>query len=325
MTAACEAAGVSTSGYYDWCAREAAGPTERQLAEAELVALMRDLFDAADGNYGVPRMFKELRRAGLVVNRKRVHRLMRLHGMAGRHRRRTLRTTFPGPDGYQIPDLVGRRFEPGTPDVAWCQDIERHEALSNRAVVKGHRHAARRSGLVEAEGSLIPGTRGRVEAALTTTGRASTARWSGSGERDGKAYVRNQRLNASQEQTTSSNLADLGWVAARTRTATVGGTPWSVDVAGREATVKACGVAVARLQGHSWAPTPSNGSRVNVGTIPAVPSPASSLLVGGKARRRPMPSGWGGGPVVVRGRESRSHGEGVQRVRSINADRGGRR
>jgi putative transposase len=52
VTAACEAAGVSTSGFYDWCAREAAGPTERQLAEAELVALMREIFDAADGNYG---------------------------------------------------------------------------------------------------------------------------------------------------------------------------------------------------------------------------------------------------------------------------------
>ena len=34
VTAACEAAEVSTSGYYDWCAREAAGPTERQVAEA---------------------------------------------------------------------------------------------------------------------------------------------------------------------------------------------------------------------------------------------------------------------------------------------------
>jgi putative transposase len=123
VSAACEAAGVSTSGYYDWAAREAAGPTDRQLAEAELVALMRDLFDAADGNYGVPRMFKALRKGGLVVNAKRVARLMRLHGMAGRHRRRTCRTTFPGPDGYQIPDLVGRRFAPGPPDVAWCQDI----------------------------------------------------------------------------------------------------------------------------------------------------------------------------------------------------------
>ena len=136
--------------------------------------------------------------------------------------------------------------------------------------------------------------------------------------------MRNQRLNAPQDETTSSNLADLGWAAART-SASAEGTPWLGDVAGREATVKACGVAVARLQGHSWAPTPSKGSRVNVGTIPAVPSPASSQLVGGKARRRLMPPGWDGGPVVVRGRESRSHGEGVQRVRRFNADRGVRR
>jgi hypothetical protein len=123
VTVACAAAGVSTSGYYDWAAREAAGPTARQLAEAELVALMRDIFDAADGNYGVPRMYKALRKAGLVVNVKRVARLMRLHGMAGRFRRRSIRTTFPGPDGYVIPDLIGRRFSPGAPDVAWCQDI----------------------------------------------------------------------------------------------------------------------------------------------------------------------------------------------------------
>ena len=123
VTSACEAAGVSTSGYYDRCQRRAAGPTERQLAEADLVELMRGLFADADENYGVPRMFKALRKAGLGVNKKKVARLMRLHGMAGRHRRRTCRTTFPGPDGYQIPDLVGRRFAPGEPDVAWCQDI----------------------------------------------------------------------------------------------------------------------------------------------------------------------------------------------------------
>jgi len=123
VTAACEAAGVSTSGYYDWQQREAAGPTEAQLAEAELVALMGQLFDDADGNYGVPRMYKALRKAGLVVNKKRVLRLMRLHGMTGRFRRRKCRTTFPGPDGYHIPDLVGRGFAPGRPDMAWCQDI----------------------------------------------------------------------------------------------------------------------------------------------------------------------------------------------------------
>lgn len=123
VSVACEAAGVSTSGYYDWCERRAAGPTDRQVAEAELVALMRAIFEGSDANYGVPRMWRGLRRAGLVVNKKKVRRLMRLHGMTGRHHRRKLVTTFPGPDGYVIPDLVGRRFDPGAPDVAWCQDI----------------------------------------------------------------------------------------------------------------------------------------------------------------------------------------------------------
>ena len=123
VIAACEAAGVSTSGFYDWSTRQSAEPTERQVAEAELVTLMRGIFDASDGNYGVPRMHRELRRAQVIVNEKRVRRLMRLHGMAGRCRRRRCQTTFPGPDGYVIPDLVGRAFTPGAPDQAWCQDI----------------------------------------------------------------------------------------------------------------------------------------------------------------------------------------------------------
>ena len=118
VTAACEAAGVSTSGFYGWRQRELTGPSPREVADAELVEVMRKIFDAGDGAYGVPRMTRELRRAGLVVNHKRVRRLMRRHAMAGRCYRRAVRTTFPGPDPFVIPDLVGRRFEPGAPDVA---------------------------------------------------------------------------------------------------------------------------------------------------------------------------------------------------------------
>ena len=123
VTAACNASGVSPSGYYDWCEREAAGPTEREVADAQLVELMVEIWEASDRSYGVPRMWRELRRAGIVVNRKKVHRLMRRHGLAGRAYRRRVTTTVAGPDGFKIPDLVGRGFAPGAPDVAWCQDI----------------------------------------------------------------------------------------------------------------------------------------------------------------------------------------------------------
>ena len=134
----------------------------------------------------------------------------------------------------------------------------------------------------------------------------------------------NQRRKAPQVNPTSSNLTDAGWAAVHTRAGVFGELCDRFHVAGPEATVNVCGVAVAIPQGHSWTPPLSNGSKVNVGTISTVLYPAGSQLVGGKARCRLMPSGWGGGPVVVRGRESRSHGEGVQCVRSRRCERGGR-
>jgi hypothetical protein len=93
--------------------------------------------------------------------------------------------------------------------------------------------------------------------------------------------------------------------------------------------VKACGVAVAMLQEHSWVPTLSNGKGVNVGTLPAIPNGLMRPV--GKARRQLMPPEGGGGPVVVRGRESRLHaplpgaGKGVQHTRSNHCNQEGRR
>ncbi len=49
----------------------------------------------------------------------------------------------------------------------------------------------------EAEDSLTREVLGRAGAVLTKPGRASTARWGGSGERDGEEYARNQRHNVS--------------------------------------------------------------------------------------------------------------------------------
>jgi hypothetical protein len=95
--------------------------------------------------------------------------------------------------------------------------------------------------------------------------------------------------------------------------------------AGLEATGKGCGVPVARLPGNSWAPIPSTGHMVNVGTTRRSPSPPAGQAGGGQARRWLLVAGWGGVPVVVRGRESRPHGKGGQQVRSRGAGRPGGR
>ena len=56
VTTACKIAEVSTSGFYDWCTRAAAEPTPREIADANLVELIREIFDITEGTYGVPRI-----------------------------------------------------------------------------------------------------------------------------------------------------------------------------------------------------------------------------------------------------------------------------
>ena len=251
-----------------------------------------------------------------AVGRHRVRRLMRLLGLKAIYRKP--RTTVANPDHRVYPYLL-RGLTIEQPNHAWCADIERHEALLNLAVVRGHRHRPVAAGWLKLRASLSRGTPEKAEAALTTTGRASTVRWRGSGKREGKVYARNQRRKASQtHHQLEPDRSGLGSNACPTGT-TGWRTPWLGYVAGREATVKDCGVAMARLQGHSWAPTPSKGSGVNVGTTWSVPA-----VMAGKTCRRSTLAKWGGGPVVVRARESRVHGEGVQCVCSAQARGGGR-
>jgi len=123
ITMACAVADVSRQAFHDWRARRAAGPSAREVAEAELVELMRAIHAESDSTYGEPRMTGELARRGRVVNHKRVRRLMRVHGIVGVFKAAKVRTTIPAEENPPLPDLVGRRFAPAAPDVVWCGDI----------------------------------------------------------------------------------------------------------------------------------------------------------------------------------------------------------
>lgn len=74
-------------GYDEWLAAE---PTrrEREQAEEQLTTRIRTIHDEHKSAYGSPRVTAELRRQGQPVNRKRVERIMREHGIAGISRRR---------------------------------------------------------------------------------------------------------------------------------------------------------------------------------------------------------------------------------------------
>lgn len=88
------------------------------------------------GVYGVRKIHAELNRSGHRIARCTVHRLMRSAGLRGVNRAKGPRTTVPGSGPDTRPDLLQREFTAPAPNRVWVADIERHEALSDRAVRK---------------------------------------------------------------------------------------------------------------------------------------------------------------------------------------------
>ena len=133
----CEILGVSRSGFYAW---ERRAPSDRELTDAWLTEQIREIHERSRRVYGAPRVHAELRVAhGIRVGRKRVERLMHQAGLSGLVAKKRGRTTVRVPGVRVADDLVGRDFRPAAPNVLWVADIERHEALCSRAVMKGHR------------------------------------------------------------------------------------------------------------------------------------------------------------------------------------------
>lgn len=120
----CDLLGVSRSGYYDWAARQAAGPGPRERRLLDLAQKVITVHEASDGVYGSPRITAELREAGEVVSRKTVAKVMRANEIEGISPRSWHPvTTIVDPSPHSIPDLVGRRFDQGTLNTVWTSDI----------------------------------------------------------------------------------------------------------------------------------------------------------------------------------------------------------
>ena len=121
VAVACRVLEVSASGYYEWLSRPASA---RDVADAHLLDMMIAIHAGSHGTYGARRVHAELRLGRAVsVGRRRVERLMRLHGLAGIHRRR-FRPGRPAPAVHQ--DLVTRQFHATGPDRLWVTDITQH-------------------------------------------------------------------------------------------------------------------------------------------------------------------------------------------------------
>ncbi|MFI7219956.1 IS3 family transposase [Micromonospora maritima] len=117
---------VAVSTYYGWLA-QAANPSARRRADAELAVEIAEIHGVSGGTYGSPRVHAMLRRQGRHVGRKQVERLMRDAGLQGAFLRKKWRipSTRSNPKATPAPDLVNRQFTAAAPNPLWVADATR--------------------------------------------------------------------------------------------------------------------------------------------------------------------------------------------------------
>ena len=111
---------IAPSTYY---AAKDRAPSARSISDAvltpELVALWEDNYRV----YGVRKLWKAARRAGIEIGRDQTGRLMRAAGIEGAIRSKRVKTTRPDPTSARHPDLVKREFTASAPNRLWVTDL----------------------------------------------------------------------------------------------------------------------------------------------------------------------------------------------------------
>ena len=106
VSRACTLLKVSRAAFY----AHLSGPSQREQADAELTGQIRAVHQESKGRYGAPRIHAELHRRGRRHSRRRVARLMRTAGIAGKTPRRWRKTTIADPAAAARADRIRRDF-----------------------------------------------------------------------------------------------------------------------------------------------------------------------------------------------------------------------
>ncbi len=117
----CDALGVSRSGFYAWRMRPLSGRAQREIA---LGTTVRASFLASDRTYGARRVWHDVLAEGARCGLHAVERLMRLHGLRARPRRRA-RPVDRGaaPLAAPAPNVLDRQFTATAPNQKWVADF----------------------------------------------------------------------------------------------------------------------------------------------------------------------------------------------------------
>jgi putative transposase len=116
----CKVLKVSRSGFYASVTRAQSAHTKD---DRRLRVLCSEAHERSRRNYGSVRVHRVLQKQGVLVSSKRVCRLMRLEGIAGKRRRRWTRTTESVVGLPTALNLLSRDFSPAKPNQSWAADV----------------------------------------------------------------------------------------------------------------------------------------------------------------------------------------------------------
>jgi putative transposase len=117
----CRVLEVSTSGYYKWLKEEA---STREKEDNRLIDLIQVLHKASLCSYGVVRIVRGLKQQGIMVNPKRIRRLMRGLNIRGKGTPKKFVITTDSNHSNPVADnKLQRQFVVSQPNKVWVSDI----------------------------------------------------------------------------------------------------------------------------------------------------------------------------------------------------------
>ena len=119
----CRVLRASIAGYHEHFVRRASDAQRRHLSDDALLVHIKAIHAETRGGYGWPRTWRELLARGIRVGKERVRKLMQLHGIRAKGKRRFSVTTHSNHNMPIAPNLLDRQFNVAEPDKVWVGDI----------------------------------------------------------------------------------------------------------------------------------------------------------------------------------------------------------
>ena len=119
----CRVFGVSVAGHHAHLGRRAGNASRRHPSDEALLVHIKALHAETLSTYGWPRIWRELVAPGVPVGNQRVQKLMELHGIRAKGKRRFKVTTDSHHKLPISPNLLNREFSVAEPDKVWVGDI----------------------------------------------------------------------------------------------------------------------------------------------------------------------------------------------------------